>query len=113
MAKCHEAVGEDKDEEGGIMQSILQTEKECYFTGRTDNLHKHHIYFGTANRRISEENGFWVWLTADWHTGNVAVAVHHNRENSLMLKKACQIVYERSHSRQEFMDLIGKNYLEE
>lgn len=95
-----------------MSKSILQTEKECYFTGRTDNLHVHHIWGGTANRRISEDNGFWVWLTAEWHTGNTAVAVHFNKENSLVLKKACQIVYERSHSREEFMKLIGRNYLE-
>ena len=37
--------------------------KECFLTGRTDDLHCHHIYFGTGNREISDQNGFWdIWL---------------------------------------------------
>ena len=50
------------------MDSILQATRECYITGATDGLHKHHIYFGNPNRRISEANGFWVWLRWDWTT---------------------------------------------
>lgn len=47
------------------MKSIIQSRKECYITKSTTNLHKHHILEGTANRRISEEDGMWIWLRAD------------------------------------------------
>ncbi len=90
--------------------SILQKEKECFKTGRTDNLHRHHIYF-SANRKVSEEHGFWVWLTGEWHNQDSRVDVHHNREFDLLLKRECQEKYEESHTREDFLKLIGRNYI--
>ena len=92
------------------MKSILQTEKKCYLTGSTYNLHKHHIYFG-KNRKISDENGFWVWLTGEYHNQNSRIDVHHNRDLDLKLKQECQLEYEKNHRREEFIQLIGRNYL--
>lgn len=92
------------------MQSILQSERECFVTGRTGPLHKHHIYFGDPCRRISEENGFWVWLVPELHNLSNR-GVHFDHEFDLYLKKTCQAKYEETHSRQEFMDLIGRSYL--
>lgn len=92
--------------------SILQTEKVCYITGTTDNLHKHHIYFGNPNRKISEANGFWVYLTGRLHNqSNDGVHGKDGRQLDLFLKKECQRKFEETHSRAEFMALIGKNYL--
>lgn len=45
-----------------MSKSIMQDEKACYITGRTDHLHKHHI-FGGGRRKISEKWGLWIWLT--------------------------------------------------
>lgn len=92
------------------MKSILQTEKECFITGRTDNLHLHHIYFGIGLRKISDDNGFTVYLTAELHNMSNK-GVHFNRELDLYLKQTCQRKFEETHSREEFMKLIGKNYL--
>lgn len=92
------------------MDSILQTRHECYLTGDTTGLHKHHIYFGNPNRRISEENGFWVYLRHDWHNG-ANYSVHQNRAIDLELKRLCQEKYELTHSREDFRRLIGKSYL--
>lgn len=39
--------------------------------------------------------------------------VHFNRELDLHLKREQQREYEQTHSRRDFMRLIGKNYLEE
>ena len=91
--------------------SILQTEKKCYITGRTDNLHLHHIFGGTGKRKISDENGFTVWLTAEYHNMSDK-GVHFNRELDLMLKRECQKKFEETHSRLEFLKLIGRNYLD-
>lgn len=92
------------------MDSILQTRRECYLTGDTTGLHKHHIYFGNPNRRISEEQGFWVYLRHDWHNG-ANYSVHQNRAIDLELKRLCQEKYELTHSREDFRRLIGKSYL--
>ena len=93
------------------MNSILQTTKKCYVSGAGGALHKHHIY-GGPNRRVSEANGFWVYLKPELH--NLSnIGVHFNRELDLKLKRDCQREYEKTHTRAEFMALIGRNYLEE
>ncbi len=92
------------------MDSILQSSKECLITGATAGLHKHHIYPGNPNRKISEANGFWCWLRWDWHNG-ADYAVHFNRNLDLQLKQMCQEEFEKTHSREEFIALIGKSYL--
>lgn len=91
------------------MKSILQSEKKCYVTEQTDGLHKHHIY-GAANRKISEDNGFWVWLVPEYHNMSDR-GVHFNKEFDLLLKQECQAKFEETHSREEFMKLIGRSYL--
>ena len=95
-----------------MADSIMQSERECFITGSTTALHKHHIYFGNPNRKISEKNGFWVWLRYDWHNG-APYGVHFNHDLDLRLKRECQEKFEETHTRQEFIKLIGKNFLEE
>lgn len=92
------------------MDSILQDGKECYVTKSTNSLHKHHIYAGNGYRKISDQNGFWVWLRADWHNMS-DYGVHFNKQFDLKLKRICQSKYEETHTRDEFMRLIGRNYL--
>ena len=92
------------------MKSILQDKKECYVTGVTRYLHKHHIY-GGANRKISEKNGFYVYLTPHWHNMSDK-GVHFNKELDNRLKMECQRKYEETHTRAEFIALIGRNYLD-
>ena len=92
-----------------MAKSILQTEKECYITGSTDGLHKHHIYFG-QNRQNSEKYGCWVWLRADWH--NMAdYGVHFNKELDVRLKMECQRAFEKLYGHEKFMTVFGKNWL--
>lgn len=95
-----------------MSKSIMQDKRECYITKKKYGLHKHHIYFGFANRRISEEHGFWVWLTPELHNMSND-GVHFNTAFDLSLKRECQKKYEETHSREEFMKLIGCNYLED
>ena len=39
------------------MNSIVQSEKECYFTQRTDQLERHHIFYGAGRRKLSDKYG--------------------------------------------------------
>lgn len=82
----------------------------CYLCGSAWNIEEHHIFGGNPNRRISEENGFKVNLCHNCHN-EPPVGAHHNRSTDLYLKKLCQREYEKTHTREEFMALIGKNYL--
>lgn len=97
--------------EGNHMTSIIQgKEKHCYITGETGNLEKHHIYFG-SRRKTSDKYGFWVWLTPEMHRGTDGVHGKNGHELDQRLKRVCQRRYEENHSRDEFMALIGRNYL--
>jgi len=91
------------------MDSILQYKKQCYVCGTVYGLHCHHIY-GGANRKNSEANGFKVWLCGKHHNLSNA-GVHFNRQLDLQLKELCQRQFEETHSREEFMRIIGKNYI--
>lgn len=91
--------------------SILQNIKECYVCGATVNLHCHHIYMG-ANRKVSEDNGFKVWLCGHHHNlSNDGVHGKHGHELDMYLKETCQKEFEKTHTREEFMQLVGRNYL--
>ena len=98
-------------------KSILQNQenKQCYLCilleGNYDyqTVEDHHIFFG-PNRRNSEIHGFKVKLCIRHHREGKE-AVHMNRENDLILKEICQKEYEKTHTRQEFVQIIGKSYL--
>lgn len=93
------------------MKSIIQKNKECWFCGKQYGLHLHHIYPG-ANRNASDKNGFTVYLCAYHHNlGGNGNCVHQCREMDLQLKKVCQRKFEETHSRDEFMQIIGRCYL--
>lgn len=92
-----------------MSKSIMQDEKECYITGSTENLHKHHIFFG-SNRKNSEKYGCWVWLRADWHNMS-SYGVHFDRELDLRLKAECQAKFEAIWGHEKFMHIFGRNYL--
>lgn len=100
-------------------KSILQ-EKDgrCYLCMILNNdyrihrvTHEHHIYGGPL-RDISEAEGFKAHLCVRHHEF-AKEAVHENHENMRLLQRKCQMKYEETHSRQQFMTLIGRNYLEE
>lgn len=93
-----------------MAKSIVQNEKQCLICKTTYDLHEHHIFFGTANRRMSEKRGLKVWLCQKHHTG--PTGVHFNKDLDNMLKILGQRVYERKvGSRQQFIEDFGRNYL--
>lgn len=97
---------------GSHTSSILTgKDKYCYLTGEERGLEKHHIYFGAGLRQISDKHGFWVWLTAEMYRGTEGVHGRDGHETDLLLKRVCQRRFEETHSREEFMAIIGRNYL--
>ena len=94
-----------------MAKSILQSSRVCYVTGSTSDLHQHHIYRG-VNRKISDKYGFFVWLRSDWHNmADYGVHGKNGKALDLQLKQRCQEEFEKTHSREAFIALIGRNYL--
>lgn len=98
---------------GSHNYSILQGKsKRCYFTDtETGPLERHRIYFGAGMRQISDKHGFWVWLKPEWHRGTSGVHGRDGHKVDLRLKQDCQRKFEETHTREEFMAIIGRNYL--
>lgn len=91
------------------MKSILSEEKRCYVCGSTVNIENHHIFFGPL-RPVSDRRGFKAFLCG-FHHRDTKHGVHGNRELDLRLKRECQRKYEEKHTREEWMKIIGRNYL--
>lgn len=69
------------------MRSIIQKEKECYIC-RSPYVEEHHVFYGTANRQLSEKYGLKVWLCPEHHRG--ANGVHFNKRIDSMLKEVAE-----------------------
>lgn len=93
-----------------MSKSIMQDEKACYITGRTDHLHKHHI-FGGGRRKISEKWGLWIWLTGEYHNLS-SHGIHFDAKLDRLVKTQCQQRFEELHGHGQWMKVIGKNYRE-
>lgn len=101
-----------------MSKSILQASKECWACRNLYNVHnpwrleEHHIYPGVPRRALSERYGLKVYLCREHH--NVPpCGVHFDPDLMLRLQQEGQRAFERTHSREEFVRLFGKNYLGE
>lgn len=109
------------------MDSIMPTERDtCYICGcflSSWNREEHHIFFGSANRRISEQEGMKVFLCKECHRTSRG-SVHKCRAADLDLKKEAQTVWEEKYiekypyenhaqeaAREAFRALFGRSYL--
>ena len=94
-----------------MSKSIMNNEKKCIVCSYTKDIHKHHIFYGSANRKLSEKYGCWCYLCAVHHNMS-KVGVHFNRELDLKIKRECQQKWEETHgNREQFIKVFGKNYL--
>lgn len=86
----------------------LAKNEECVVCG-SPFVEIHHVFYGTANRKLSDEYGYVVPLCQRHHTG--PDGVHFNRTLDLRFKKAAQADYEsRFGNRKDFIRLFGRNY---
>lgn len=103
-----------------MSKSLLDTQKgKCFRCGRYTITECHHIFGGVANRRLSEQDGLWVYLCPDCH--NIPPnGVHFNPNTALWLHRIGQEAYEKKmaqsglnadEARQAFMQRYGKNYI--
>ena len=93
-----------------MTEPLLKTERyRCYICGKWTPTEKHHI-FGSANRKHSERLGLYVYLCHDCHTGAENCA-QYNSDTNKYLKQEAQVAYEKTHSHEQWMLLIRKNYI--
>ena len=72
------------------MNSILQNSKLCLVCGKQHNLENHHVFYGTAHRKISDKYGLTIWLCREHHRGNNGI--HFDPNLDLEIKKKCQLI---------------------
>lgn len=95
------------------MKSILQDEQSCFLCHRSDYTEEHHVFHGTANRKISEKYGLKVRLCPFCHRDNKN-GVHGNNSVDLQLKQTAQSMAMEHYgwTVEQFIQVVGKNYLE-
>ena len=99
------------------------TKGECYLCKRWCNTEEHHIFEGTANRKISEQEGLKVYLCPGCHR---FIHAEPKSEVAIELKKDAQRVFESKFreehkeygnsvlmmARLEFRTLFGRSWLD-
>lgn len=95
------------------LKSIVCNIKECYKCHTKLNLHQHHVFFGTANRKKSDKDGCWIWLCGTHHNLSND-GIHFDKNFDLKVKKITEqkwIEYYDDNI-EGFIARYGKNYLD-
>ena len=93
----------------GYEPSILPTRNgKCYVCYLETDTARHEVFYGTANRKNSKKYGAWVDVCPSCHA---RIHAHPNSGFDLHLKRNAQWLFERTHSREEFMKIFGKSWL--
>lgn len=91
------------------MKSIISNERECWLCKTTQNLHKHHIFYGTANRKKSEAWGCWVYLCG-YHHNLSKYGVHFDKDFDRKLKSYTQERFEEIYDNETFIKVFKRNF---
>lgn len=88
---------------------LVDDENYCMVCG-LPNPERHHVFHGTANRKIADRYRYFVPLCGGHHRGNTGV--HQNKDFDLYLKKLAQKHFEANNGdRNDFIAIFGKSYL--
>jgi hypothetical protein len=82
---------------------------ECFICKKRYGLQTHHIFNG-ALKKFSEKYGFLIKVCAWCHTIDKD-SIHNNANLRKKLKAFAQRIYEQTHTREDFIREVGKNYL--
>ena len=89
-----------------MRHSILTDDLTVSFLSGRPTEDVHHCVFGRGRRKMAEREGFIVGLTHEEH-----MLVHSDRNLQLYFIRLCQVEYEKTGSREQWIRLVGKNYL--
>ena len=92
------------------MESIIKTVPGvCLLCGKTGPTEKHHLMSGTANRRLAEEDGLFIYLCPMCHQ-IVHMDPNVNRTTKAFAEKVWRDYYGKS--KEEFIKRYGKSFEE-
>ena len=79
---------------------------------RFEGSHRHEVFFGTANRKKSIEDGLVIYLTPELHNMSDK-GIHFNRSFDLWAKRVAERTWIEYYGLAvvEFVNRYGKNYL--
>lgn len=97
---------QDKDDRRCFLCMLLENDYRIH-----SYLEEHHVLFGNM-RRISNRYGLKVNLCLRHHREGPE-AVHNNKENAEILMKMAQQVFMEKYPELDWMEIVGKNYLED
>ena len=78
--------------------------------GKTNDLHTHEVFYGSANRSKSIKWKLQVRLCGEHHDLS-SKGVHFNKVLDTQLKKFAQTKFEELYGHEKFMEVFKKNYL--
>lgn len=94
-----------------MAKSIMQNDKSrCLICLRTVPLEEHHVVFGTANRKLSEQYGLKVYICPECHRLRKD-AVHRDAKRATALKAYAQSCFRIHYPELDFVKIFGRNYL--
>lgn len=93
-----------------MANSILSNERQCLICHTTLNLHKHHIFYGSAKRKLSDKYGCWCYLCGKHHNLSNE-SVHFNPILDIKLKQTTQKAFIKTYPNLDFIKIFGKSYL--
>lgn len=81
---------------------------ECFICGAVGPTDVHHCMHGTANRELADKYGLTVHLCHKCHMNL------HDRDSAVdrFLQGIAQVNFEKKYSREEWMKVFWKNYLD-
>ena len=96
-----------RKEEWSIMRPDVK-----WSTKRFQGSHRHEIFFGTANRQKSIEDGLVIFLTPEDHNMSDH-GIHADREFDLYAKRKAQLRWQEFYGKtvEQFIARYGRNYL--
>lgn len=93
--------------------SIITKDLEhCIECGRT-GINKHEVFYGTANRKLSIEDGLVIPLCEEIHHQANVKGIHVDKKLNLKWKKIAQKRWQEYYNKTEedFIKRYGKSYL--
>ena len=90
----------------------------CFICGTGNGVNLHEVFYGTANRSKSKEDGMCCPLCRECHQGTHGV--HNNKVFDLKLKKQAEKIWIINYANgdfnkgiEDFIKRYGKNYVDE